>query len=66
MDADSDVIDGGVPGVGVMLKSTTLEISVVVVLLTFCVADCDEPGICTEICTVPAEVRSVAGTGAVS
>lgn len=32
VDADTDVIDGGVPGVGVMVKRTTLETSVVVVL----------------------------------
>jgi len=30
------------------------------------VPDCAEPGICTAICTVPAVVRSDAGTGAVS
>lgn len=66
VDADRDVIDGGVPGVAVIVKRTTLEISVVVVLLTFCVADWDEPGICTATCTVPVDVRSDAGTGAVS
>jgi hypothetical protein len=42
------------------------DISVVVVLFTFCVADCDEPGICTATCTVPVVVSSEAGTGAVS
>lgn len=66
VDADSEVMDGGVPGVEVIVKRTTLEISVVVVLLTFCVADWAEPGICTATCTVPVEARSDAGTGAVN
>ena len=66
MDADSEVIDGGVGGVGLIVKRTTFDISVVVVLLTFCVADCAEPGICTATCTVPAVAKSVSGTGAVN
>lgn len=66
VDADSDVSVGGVPGAVPMVKRTMFEISVVVVLLMFCVADCAEPGICTETCTVPAVARSDAGTGAVS
>ena len=63
---DSEAIDAGDPGVAPILKRTTLDISVVVVLETFCVADWAEPGICTAIWTVPAVVRSDAGTGAVS
>lgn len=66
VDAESEVIAGGVPGVAPIVKRTTSDISVVVVLLTFCVADCAEPGICTATCTVPTAARSVAGTGAVS
>jgi hypothetical protein len=34
VDADTEVIVGGVPGGVLMVKSTTFEISVVVVLLT--------------------------------
>lgn len=66
VDADSDVIDGGVPGVAPIVKRTTSETVVVVVLLIFDVADWAEPGICTATCTVPVVVRSDAGTGAVS
>jgi hypothetical protein len=39
VDADTEVIVGGVPGGVLMVKSTTFEISVVVVLLTFDVPD---------------------------
>jgi hypothetical protein len=66
VDAETDVIAGGVPGGVPMVKRITSETSVVVVLFTFCVADCAEPGICTAICTVPGFVRKEAGTGAVS
>jgi len=58
-------IAGGVPGAAPIVKSTTFDISVVVVLLMF-VPDVAEPGICTATCTVPAVERSEAGTGAVS
>lgn len=64
--ADNEVIAGGVPGGVPIVKRTTSDISVVVVLFTFCVADCAEPGICTAICTVPGVVSKEAGTGAVS
>lgn len=66
MDAESEVSAGGVPGAVPIVKRTTFEISVVVVLFTLDVADCAEPGICTATFTVPAAARSVAGTGAVS
>jgi hypothetical protein len=66
VEAETDVIAGGVPGGVPIVKRTIFEISVVVVLLTFEVADCAEPGICTAIFTVPAVVRREAGTGAVS
>ena len=39
VDADSDLIAGGVPGALLIVKRTTLDTSVVVVLLMFCVAD---------------------------
>jgi hypothetical protein len=39
VDADSEVIAGGVPCAGPIVKGTTFDTSVVVVLLTFCVAD---------------------------
>jgi hypothetical protein len=64
-DANSEVIAGGVPSAGPIVKWTTLDISVVVVLLTF-VPDVAEPGICTATFIVPAVARSEAGTGAVS
>lgn len=48
VDAESEVSAGGVPGAAPIVKRTMLEISVVVVLLMFCVADCAEPGIWTE------------------
>lgn len=57
MDAETDVMAGGVPGVAPIVKRTKLDISVVVVLFTFEVADCAEPGICIAIFTVPAVVR---------
>jgi hypothetical protein len=66
VDAETEVMAGGVPGGAPIVKRTRFEISVVVVLLMFEVADCAEPGICTAICTVPAVVRREAGTGAVS
>ena len=66
MDAERAVIVGGGAGTVLIVNRTTLDISVVVVLFTFCVADCAEPGICTETCTVPGVVRFDEGTGAVS
>jgi hypothetical protein len=39
VDAETEVIAGGVPGSAPIVKSTTSETSVVVVLLMFCVAD---------------------------
>jgi len=65
-DADSEAIAGGVPGAAPIVKRTTFDISVVVVLLTFEVGEEAEPGIWTATCTVPAVARSEAGTGAVS
>ena len=66
VDADSDVTVGAGPGGGAIVKKTTLEISVVVVLYMLEVGEAAEPGICTATCTVPAVVRSEAGTGAVN
>jgi hypothetical protein len=66
VDAEIDVIAGGVPGVAPMVKSTTFDISVVVVLFTLDVGEEAEPGICTATLIVPAVVRSEAGTGAVN
>lgn len=66
VDVETEVIAGGVPGSAPIVKNTTSEISVVVVLYTFCVADCAEPGIRTAICMVPGLVSNAAGTGAVS
>ena len=69
VDAESDVIAGGVPGFGVTVKMTMLETSVVVVtfpLFGLAVGDTAEPGMSMAICTGPAFVRSEAGTGAVS
>lgn len=66
VEAEIDVSVGAGPGAVLTVNSTTFEISVVVVLFTFCVADCAEPGICTAICAVPAVVRLDAGTGAVN
>jgi hypothetical protein len=63
---DSVVSDGGVPGAAVIENSTMLETSVVVVLFTLDVPDWAEPGICTATCTLPVDVRSEAGTGAVN
>jgi hypothetical protein len=63
---DRDVIDGGFPGAAPIEKMTMLDTSVVVVLLTLDVPEVAEPGIWTAICTVPAVVRSEAGTGAVN
>jgi hypothetical protein len=65
VDADSEVMAGGVPGAVPIVKRTTFDTSVVVVLLMF-VPDEAEPGICTATFTVPAVARSEAGTGAVS
>src|SRR4029077_20754319 len=61
VDAESEVIAGGVPAAGPMAKGPTSRISVVVVLLMF-VPDVAEPGIWTATFTVPAAVRSEAGT----
>jgi hypothetical protein len=66
VDAESELMAGGVPDGDPIVKRTTLEISVVVVLFTFEVAEVAEPGICTATWTVPAVVTSEAGTGAVS
>lgn len=69
VDAESDVIAGGVPGFGVTVKMTMLETSVVVVtfpLFGLEVGDTAEPGMSIAICTGPAFVRSETGTGAVS
>lgn len=66
VDAERELIAGGVPDGGPIVKRTMLEISVVVVLFTFDVAELAEPGICTATCTVPAAATSEAGTGAVS
>jgi len=66
VEVDTDVMAGGVPGSALIVKRTTLETSVVVVLLTFDVADCAEPGICTATVTVPGAASSGAGTGAVN
>ena len=51
-----------------MVKRTTFDISVVVVLfvLLIFVPELAEPGICTAIWTVPGAFRSEGGTGAVS
>src|SRR5579862_5510882 len=38
-DAESALMEGGVPGDALIVKKTTFDTSVVVVLLTFCVAD---------------------------
>jgi hypothetical protein len=62
---ERDAIAGGVPGAAPIVKRTMFDTSVVVVLLMF-VPDEAEPGICTATCTVPAVVRSEAGTGAVN
>jgi hypothetical protein len=66
VDAERELMAGGVPAGGPMVKRTMLDISVVVVLFTFEVAEEAEPGICTATCTVPAVVTSEAGTGAVN
>jgi len=66
VEADNEAIDGDGPGAVLIVKRTMFDTSVVVVLLTLEVADCAEPGICTDTFTVPAVARSVTGTGAVS
>jgi len=68
VDAESEVIVGGAPGAGPMVKRTIFDISVVVVLLELLilVPELADPGICTAICTVPGVLRSDEGTGAVS
>jgi hypothetical protein len=66
VDAERELIAGGIPAGGPMVKRTMLDISVVVVLFTFDVAEEADPGICTDTLTVPAVVTSEAGTGAVS
>ena len=63
---ESDVMEGGVPGAALTVKSITLDTAVVTVVLTFCVGDCAELGISTATWTVPVLVRSDAGTGAVN
>jgi hypothetical protein len=66
VDAERDVIAGGVPGAAPIVKRTMFEIAVVVVLLMFCVGETAEPGISMATCTVPVVARSEAGTGAVN
>jgi hypothetical protein len=61
-----DVMEGGVPGAALIVKSITLDTAVVTVVPTFCVGDCAEPGISTATWTVPVLVKSDAGTGAVN
>jgi hypothetical protein len=65
VDDESEVIAGGGPGIALIVKGTTFDTSVVVVLLTL-VPDDAEPGIWTATFTVPAVVRSEAGTTAVN
>jgi hypothetical protein len=66
VDAEMEVIAGDVPAGALIVKRTTFDISVVAVLLMFCVADCADPGICTDTWAVPGVVRFDAGTGAVN
>src|SRR5580692_906513 len=61
-----DVMEGGVPGAALIVKSITLDTAVVTVVPTFCVGDCAEPWISTATWTVPVLVKSDAGTGAVN
>ena len=49
VDADIEVTVGAGPCGAPIVKKTTLESSVVVVLFVFDVAEVDEPGICTAI-----------------
>ena len=66
MDAESAAIVGAEPDVGLMLKFTTFDTSVVVVAVVPDAPETADPGICTATFTLPAEVRSEFGTGAVS
>ena len=66
MDAEIEVTVGAGPAGVPIVKYTTLEISVVVVLFMFEVAEVAEPGIWTATCTVPGAVTKEAGTGAVN
>ena len=47
MDAESDAIVGAAPGVGLISKLTTFDISVVVVAVVPEAPETAEPGICT-------------------
>lgn len=62
---ERDVIDGGAPGAVLIVKRTTFDTAVVVVLLIFVPLVAD-PGISTATFTVPPVVSNEAGTGAVS
>ena len=66
---DIEAIAGTGGGIGLIVKRTMLETSVVVVtfpLFGFDVPDTAEPGMSMATCTVPAVVRSEAGTDAVN
>jgi hypothetical protein len=65
VEAESEVIAGGVPVALLIVKKTTLETSVVVVAVVLEEPDVAEPGISTATCTVPAVARYEAGIGAV-
>ena len=65
VEADKEVIAGGVPGGGLMVNKIRFDISVVVVLLML-VPEEAEPGIWMAICTVPGLASREAGTGAVT
>lgn len=66
VDAESELIVGEGPAALLIVNRTMLDTAVVVVLETFCVGETAEFGISMATCTVPALVRSEAGTGAVS
>jgi hypothetical protein len=66
VEADSEVTTGSAPRVGLMMKFTTLETSVVVVAVVPEAPETAEPGICTAIGTVAAVAIYEAGTGAVT
>ena len=63
---ESCVIVGGEGGEALIVKRTMLESSVVPEATELDVAETDEPGICTTICTVPALAMFDAGTAAVN
>jgi hypothetical protein len=68
-EGEMDPICGTGPGVELIVKRTMLETSVVVVtfvLFGLDVGDTAEPGMSIATCTLPAAVRSEAGTTAVS